>query len=426
MTCNQPQNMSSRQQGAVTLILAVIILLLMTIVVIYTAKVGMLELKSSSNTVRAKEAHYIAQGGLDYAVAQYTASNSIASYSENLPLSTSSPAANFSVNGSSTASGFVQFRSTGNGPDGTATAVVEEQFGFIPIGGFGNLPPLMANGDYSPGGTMTIIANPNGAGDGVPLSGWIDSATPTGVSSFSTCEQDEFLFGEGNTTGAAASKTAYPNDINPEFYTCDACSCTTTAGAMCSNASDLEDGLCEDFVIETASTAVPSTFENLFNREEAYWETVFEQAYQLDDCEGADSLESLSPDVGSVFYTEGTDYFNRAPIVWVVDADCSINFEVGTYEHPVILVIDGNLQVQGGGIIWGILYAFDRPDDGASIDVELRGGFKIYGSVLANTDVDMGSGTNLLYYAPRILDKLGNNGSGYYLPARKPGSWKDY
>jgi hypothetical protein len=114
-----------------------------------------------------------------------------------------------------------------------------------------------------------------------------------------------------------------------------------------------------------------------------------------------------------------------AGIVWV-EGDASMNG--GTYgspSHPAIIVIDGNLSVQGNPEIYGMLYVAGQMD--------AAGTPTVYGTVLVEGDPDMvpagelpvvGNGTVNLVYTPYTLDQAPNPIAG--TSTIIPGSWRDW
>jgi hypothetical protein len=197
------------ERGAATLLVTVILLALITLVTVYIAKLGLLEVKTGANANRAKEALHHAQGGLDYGALMY------------LDQGSSFAAGSINVGGTSVAVSGVSSGSiytltaTGESVDGTGAAVVKEGYGRIPVANFGELPPLMSNGNFPPNGDFEIVANPNGGGTGVPVSAWVKSASGALTGSWSTCNVDEFLNeGTNNDNPAYGSEKKRELKIN--------------------------------------------------------------------------------------------------------------------------------------------------------------------------------------------------------------------
>ncbi|MFC6670996.1 pilus assembly PilX family protein [Marinobacterium aestuariivivens] len=168
------------QRGAATLFVTVIILALLTVIAITVTRIGMLELKTASNTNRAKEALHTAQGGLDYGAMKYLLDTD--SWSPSGAESIFIPAGSGTQVDvtASVASSYVQIEAAGESNDQTGSATVKERFTIVPVVDFGELPPLMAGGNFPPSGTFSIVGNPNGGGDGVPVSAWVETSQTQG------------------------------------------------------------------------------------------------------------------------------------------------------------------------------------------------------------------------------------------------------
>lgn len=424
------------ERGAATLLVTVILLALITLVTVYITKLGLLEVKTGANANRAKEALHHAQGGLDYGALMY------------LDQGSSFASAAISLNGtsvsiSSTVSGSIYTLSaTGESLDGTGSETVQEGYGRFPLLGFGKLPPLMSNGSYTPTGSISIIANPNGGGNGVPVSAWVASDAVSG--SWQTCNVDEWL---QEDTGGWVIKDEGTDD---EFILCASCDCQQVAQideeGLCWD--QMDGGLtsldqCEDIVVDTS---IPDVFWNLFGvcvaeviiggvtycegpdaNYDNEWEAVkFSAGEIFTDC---DDFKAAGPtNIGKQFYDAG-----RLPLIWIEDAGGCNPDNVGSYEYPVILVQEGGeLTLNGNSGHFGIFFAFTDiypTPPAASSDyttMKLVGGAHVYGSLLTNTDVGLPAGSFTLVYSESVLKKISTIGdSEQYGIGRRSGSWSD-
>ncbi len=406
------------ERGAATLLVTVILLALITLVTIYITKLGLLEVKTGANANRAKEALHHAQAGLDYGSLMY------------LDQGSSFAAGSVSVAGTSvmvtgtTSGGIYTITSSGESVDGTGGERVQEGYGRFPIFDIGELPPLMSNGNFPPGGSYSIVANPDGGGTGVPVSAWVASAATVGVGSWDTCNFDEFYY-QGNN--AAITKTE-PVD---GFLRCDTCECSKADDQLCSAVNGLQPSDCPDFVVEST---VPDVFENLFRIEAEGWNT-FRDSYAVQDIACAD----LDADIGDIFKSGG-EYAGQLPLIWITGTCGTTASEIGSPHAPIILVVNGDLTISANTVFFGIAMSFsdkyvetegDNGIDEASGTEEnwtlkLNGNSTVYGILLSNQNVDLPNGTFDLVYSNAILENLTpGDGDEEYVIGRRAGSWND-
>lgn len=419
--------MKGRQAGAATLFVTVIILALLTVIAAVSAKIGMFELKTSSNTNRAKEALAAAQGGLDYGAIRYLDDVSWAGESLYMPYGSTDASVSVSAVAGTDS---VVLNASGESVDTTGLARVEEKFARVPIFSVGELPPLMANGNFPPTGSLSIVTNPNGGGTGVPVSGWVELGTKAGGASWQTCNVDEWLY-EG--TNSAAVKSMQSDG----FVLCHTCRCSQAINPIC-KAQDVTDAdECPDIVVDTSG--IPDVFKNLFgvdprdggadspnsdeNGTDDWYEFMDSIArVRLTDC------SSLGLNSGNQFYSGGVA--TELPLIWV-EGDCTLpaNSEVGSYASPFILFVHGDLTISANSVFYGIAFGFSdqysNVPNGETNALEIRGGAIVYGIVLASDTVTSPTGNYTLVYSEQLLDKISGIDDTFYELARYPGSWTD-
>lgn len=398
-----------RQKGAAALLVTVIILVLMLVTVGYVSRVSLLELKSNTNIDRSKEATIVAQGALDLGAKKFEKDNSY----------TGDPVSSGSTYGISatTSSAFVAITATASSADGSAFQSLEQKFGYVPVLGFGEIPPIMANGSFDPSGGLTVVANPNGGGDGVPVSAWIDSSAPNG--SFTSCQLGEYEAGE-----------------------CD-------ASAMCNkDKADTDIGLCTDFVLPGPG-GVPDVFENLFGVPGESWRIIRDNAllHQIDPSEsncGSLDFGLIKSQIAGFYDASGNlSDDSTLPVIWIdfpqgynstpanktcdLDPGPSYSNILGTADTPAIVVVHGGMSLSSSFEHHGILLSFADTYTSSSelVSVVTNGGATVYGSLLANTDVDLGNGGGTIVYDESVMSKISNNGEGSKLLGRRAGSWTD-
>ncbi|QFY90119.1 hypothetical protein D5125_11830 [Magnetovirga frankeli] len=118
-------------------------------------------------------------------------------------------------------------------------------------------------------------------------------------------------------------------------------------------------------------------------------------------------------------YSDGASLDGEKGYVWVEgDATVNATTTVGSLDNPVVLVIDGDLTLNGGAEIYGIVYVTG--------ELKMTGTPAIYGSVIAEDQSTGGvGGTVDLIYVP-----YGSH--GFADPSAKgggttiPGTWRDW
>jgi len=431
----------SRQAGVATLIVTIVLLALLTVTVLVVSQSVLLEIRTSSNTTRDKEALSRAQAAAEYGAMARLEDSSIVSGSIALPL----PA------GKST---FFEIVSAGGGDisatgydtaeDDSAYRQVWEDYGIYTIGDVGDIPPLMAGGNFPPNGTFSIVANPNGGGSGVSVSAWTDTAS--GASgTWQTCNLDEYLYQGSN---AGKTKTAFPN-VGDGYEVCDDCNCKATDITHLCDAADVTNASdCPD-IVDSTDSCIPNVFENLFNSVNITYSGCsgdetnaagkgdgYESATDfLDDDSITIEIDSCNPSDLNSSSGEG-DFPHGMPILWYKgSSNCDINQQVGTYEKPVVLVSQADTKINANAKFFGFLMVFHNCYDDADGEcdasvpvptITANGGAKIYGSLMVSKDVNLPTGGLTVIYAPNVEKALTNDGEGWEGLARVPGSWRDY
>lgn len=399
------------QSGSATLLVTVVLLALITLVSVYITKLGLLEVKTGANANRAKEALHHAQGGLDYGALMY------------LDQGASFAAGSIAISGTTvnvagvSSGGIYTISASGASIDGTGVARVQEAYGRFPVADFGELPPLMSNGNFPPSGSFSIVANPNGGGTGVPVSAWVFDSDPHGVGSWESCNFDEFLY-QGNNDAQAKSE---PID---GFIRCDTCECNKADDKLCEATSGMNPGACDDVVVQPS---IPDVFENVFNVDVSGWES-YRDAVAIQDID----CNELDADVGDIFQSGGK-YEGQLPLIWIT-GNCTANAsQIGSPDAPIILVVHGDLTISANTVYFGIAMSFsdDYTTDGNGVSGEdytltLNGNSTVYGILLSNKNVDLPNGTFDLVYSQAVLENLAGGIDGEtFIIGRRSGSWND-
>jgi len=406
---------SKAQNGAAVLFVSVILLIAVTILIMFAARVGLLEQKISGNDYRHKEAFANAESALEQTAAflrvnpelhdsstvgwvTCTGSTGIfpcntagaemvygtvnaGSITPILPLASTDGTA-FLVKRASS----ILAIGVGASDDGTGAATAQVAYAKISLITPGEIPPIMGP-NLNLNGNFTIVADPNnGIGTtGVPISGWTSSNT-SGTGTWQTCQLGSFLDG---------------GSICSEIYTSGddwgGCSC---AESLSDNSIPVDDML----DIFTDSTGFPDPFEYIFGPG-ATVDSIqprFEEEgkYYPGDCTGLDTLALADLD---------------KPWVWV-EGDCNVP-SIGTASLPILLVVEGKMTLNATTDAWGLLIS--------TTEVKSNGAAIVHGSLVADQVSDIANGGYKQVYDESILDALADDTLNTSIGKIKY-SWRDY
>lgn len=104
--------------------------------------------------------------------------------------------------------------------------------------------------------------------------------------------------------------------------------------------------------------------------------------------------------------------------IWINEPTVEINsnITIGSPTQPVILIVDGNINLGGNVTIHGLVYAT------GNVDVSGAGNIKIYGSLITEQTC-CGTGNPTVIYSGGMNEAIGVS-TGGYIPV--PGSWRDF
>lgn len=445
-----PSTNPARQGGISTLVVAVVLLIAATLITFFAAKVGVQETRMSANDYRHRQAFSNAETAADKArVALAAHAPNFATWAWTACAGTSFPCGDgttarydatwsfldvtdidpdalisatdadgdgtpdplpgnpraFLLTQPDTVTGVASrdaplvMVGTASSDDGTALAFTQQ--GLVRstfIKSEARIAPVIAP-VVNTGGNLSVVTNPNAAGDGVPVSVWADGAEgPIDFHSTSTrsCQADQFIDNSGNR----CIGLTIPDPVTGSLPSWGSCHCERTISG--GPAGALWDESWEDKDLVDYGPFPDDLFEFLFGLPRASYATLKALATPLADC------SSLGPASTGFFWVTG---------------DCDISgsgFEVGSRASPVIVVVDGDLSLRGGAHLWGVLYVFDP-----AATVRVSGGFNMHGSFVSEADLDdVTGGTFNSIYDPDVALAL-TSASGLARWAPLPGGWND-
>ncbi|WP_338291687.1 pilus assembly PilX N-terminal domain-containing protein [Planctobacterium marinum] len=365
-----------KQKGAAILISVIMLLLLALMVTIYTGKIKLFEMRIARNDVNHLASFAAAEAGLMKAMGTLTEDPTWDGTAFNETLDGS---ATFTVSGTTESvtrdtSEFtvMTITSIGASADGLGQTTVVEQVMIFSV--LANPPdaPLIVKGGINVGGNFEVVANPNGGGTGVPLSIWTDQDVDMDNGSGTTCGQQEYSDGD------------------------------------CSSDPYSEKGFQDLDILDNDANFPSDMFEYMFNVPEASWESLRDDAdEQYEDC------DSLGASTTGLIWVEGSCGLNAGTVV-------------GSTDDPVILVVtDGDLSMNGGATIYGLVFSFRKPDTLLDFELDMNGGASVFGAVASNHSVGHANGTFNVVYDSDVLSQL-EQGDAFQRLARIPGSWRDF
>ena len=187
----------ARQQGAIVLVSVVLMLVMVTLITLYTGRIQSFEHKIMLNGQNQRFAFAAANAGLSqgFAELQHNKSWPQATVTGLLPNQQS-----FSVTASQQqirrhTRQFLLFEliASGSSLDGLSTVSVSEHAIVYPLLASIPIAPLMIDGDIDRRATFELIANPNGAGQGIALSVWSNGSVDMAQINGLTCGKFEYV-----------------------------------------------------------------------------------------------------------------------------------------------------------------------------------------------------------------------------------------
>lgn len=405
----KPNHLSRKQKG-VSLVVTLMITVLLSLLALYGAGVLILDTRSAANDYRYREAMSAAESGVEQGFSllnanranvaaigaaawqQCTATTAAClpiradqspqqpgdrttwkymQVSAGLTTQPSAGAGSYSLfvltPASGDASGLIfNIVAIGNSADGSSSATVKQGVYFYPLI-LGNVDtPLAAASNIPLSGNYSIITNSNGGGSGVPVSAWSNSTiTPGG--SFSSCHKGEF------------------------------------DGSVCPSTDALsKSGLTGPDMVGNDPNFPPDLFQFLFGTAESDYQKIKDQATVAANCNALDG--------------------NSEGLIWIT-GDCNTSAVIGSAAHPVLLVVEGDVTMNAGDQLYGLLYLFDPA--GSTPTLKCNGNAHLHGAIMAHDGVTLQlNGGFVLEYDEDVLKNLKKNPSARAL-ARISGSWSD-
>lgn len=144
-------------------------------------------------------------------------------------------------------------------------------------------------------------------------------------------------------------------------------------------------------------------FEYIFGVPREKSQVIKDEATILSDC------NSLNTDSSGLYWIEGS---------------CAPGNNIGSKAAPVLLVVEGDIKLNGNRQNFGLVFAFSNSAT-VQLNVELNGTATVYGAVVASKNIDKANGNFNMEYDSEVLVNLYSN-IGSHGFTFIPGSWADY
>jgi Tfp pilus assembly protein PilX len=412
-------SISLRQRGAVTLLTALILLICITLVTLLASKTVLVETQISADNYRMAQAVAAANAAMDFGVGYFDNGgfdqkiNATGAAGNDGIVDTIPDQTYVSADGVQTTTASLTFNNaagtrcvaagaTPNMKGGLITAIgrsgrsddgllavrtISQCVGTIDIfGGNGPKQSLISRGGVGLTGNYQIINRYYNT------TAWAGNAVNIGESASASTYLRPIGTSESDFTQAELEDTATNND-----YTSQPISDRNKGNGVDTIANDPR----------LSSLTGDQFFNNFFYGDRV---TIKGLAASLNQVYSAGNIGSAQ---------------NKSGVVWI-DGNTSLNGGTyGTPTNPVVMIINGNLEVQGNPVVNGLLYVTGQLD--------AKGTVKVLGSVIVEGDAGMvpagedpvvGHGGVDLIYSPYTLDRATNPIIGTTTVIS--GSWRDW
>ncbi|HJV25673.1 MAG TPA: PilX N-terminal domain-containing pilus assembly protein [Aromatoleum sp.] len=390
-----------RQGGAATLLVTMVLLVAATLMVLYTSRALVGEQRMSANEMRANQAFEAAQGGLELSIERVNANKTFNAASVNgvWSSSNSSYTVAYCSTGTFPAAQQCADRSSGGiTPACTAPGAGDATAWVVACGWSDDnsarkrIVSFVAQSQPVPG----TIANPLTSHGAVTFSG---NSTVVNYFNNLTVWTGNTLANTGNTgktvirrpTSTAGALTS--NQVDTEVGNGNqVCNTNQAPDLICTTST----GVFGPDVIQSDSSLAGLTADQFFENFLGLPPTLYKATEAKEVVAGANA--GTITDGGKVYW---------------VDGNATISQDIGSLEHPVVIVVDGDLTLSGNSTIFGIVFVKGN--------LATSGGPKIRGALLATGDVNSAGALNVIYDPEAIRN---TKTLGTYASA--PGAWRDF
>ncbi|MBY5993428.1 PilX N-terminal domain-containing pilus assembly protein [Ferrimonas balearica] len=365
--------MESGQKGFATLTVTLLITVILAMVTLYAAKVMVVEKRIAANETAYSAAFALAESGLDAAGKAFIDDDSLCDTSRDFTLvGGESIAVSWScIGGAAPVTVEATYRDSSTG----AKVTLAEAYTYAFLLDMGAPPPLSAAGFVDVQGSFRVGANPNGGGNGVPVSIWSGDDIDMTNANGKTCAVQEF------SRDRCASDTYSERGVEGE------------------DLAQSDPNFPDDLLAFTFGVPIEQ------------WETLLTT--------GRIPASNVLPDC--------TSLDANSTGIFLIEGDCNVN-GIGAADTPVVALIrDGSLKVNGNDDSYGIFFSLET-DEAGTAEITTSGNATIYGAVMANhNNVKITAGAFGVTWHPDVFDRLLSDNNTIFKPLVKvAGSWRDF
>jgi len=376
-----------RALGGVTITMSLLLLVLVLGATVYTANSKRLDSNISQAAYRKEQAYTAAEAGIAHALAHLASTMGFIGTLDQIEDD------KFSVSVSPTqgpvgteyalpSSPRIRFRTitaTGYSSDKTSTSywhstqVIEQKVYLRPIAG-NIVTAITVAGILNMTGNFKVAANPNGGGDGVPLSIW--------------SAKDVKLSGNGATCALQEFEMSVAQDCDSSSYS--------------------DKSIIGTDIIENDLKFPDDLLRHIFSIPKVDFRELKARAkYHQTDC------TQLGP--------------NSVGIYWISE-HCDIVASVGTASNPVIIIVEnGSIKLSGNDHVHGIVYSLYVDTTLPAPEVRMTGTAQIKGALLIDSDIEQFTVGLKVRYSPAILNTISSGDHPEFSSLNVvTGSWKDF
>lgn len=400
------QSFKKNQSGAATLVVAVVLLIAITLVTLFTAKIVLEDTKIEANAYRTAQAFAAANYGLDFAINYFdqggfdqldeSVSPAVVGTDDVVDSIVTSPLTLQDGAGGQVTTAQVQFVTDADRCGGTASW----QNGLVIATGFSD-DTLATRIMGQCVGPISIL---NGNGPEIPLISRTRIDT-TGNANIINRYTNTNIWSADEVIITGASMATYIRDpgVNPSSAGFDFLDVDEDVDTQLVSNRNLGNGA--DIISGDPSLRLDAGFfGNFFGASQR------------------GSLEQLADSAGQS-YTDVNNAKDKSGLIYVTGDQQITGGQIGSPTSPAILIVDGDFELKGNTLIYGVVYVVDQmivagtPSVIGSSIVENEGG--------ASSDTAFkGNGTLNLVYWQNFLNDDGQPLPG--LTSVIEGSWRDW
>jgi len=424
-TPSSPRSSVPAQRGVATLFMTIVLLLVAGLVMLYTSRGAVMEQHLSGNEIRAKQAFAAANAGLDHAIAYMRVGG--LDHDLNGVVDTIN-ATTLTVTGGTVSTYAVAYCDSGAAAPTCATApgapacaapadpalTLAVSCGWSDDNSAVQRVTQLLQGSPSFGGNLATPLITRGTADllvgGASVFNYFDDLTVWSGGSMLGQSMTGKTFIRDTVSYPDASATLdTDNDGTPDFRdtgTSPGCNNPPTGYTCSTQGSTLGhdtvggdtnlSSLTSDQFFQLFFGTTPTTYRDAT----AGWVVDLNNSLTNENSTAISSIDNMS---GQVIWLEGNASLSAS----------DISGTIGSPTKPVILVVNGNLDLGGNVDIYGIVYV--------SGDVTGNGSPNIYGSMIVSGSANITGNPKIVYDPSAII-----NTSDIGLAGKLQGSWKDW